>query len=252
MSSINLSRLLKKYSLGKQITMVTGWDALTARYIQNSKVDCLLVGDSLAMTALGYTSTVQVTLNDMVHHTKAVTRVATRPFVISDIPFTSMDQPLKAGIELMKNGCHSVKLEGVHKDISKMVAIGIPVTGHLGLNPQHVNKLGGYKVYRNKSKLIKDAKELESMGVWGIVLEAVPSDIAKEVQKSVNIPLIGIGAGVLDGQVLVFSDLLGLEDKVPKFCKVMSATGAAIAEGLDKYCEQVDSKEFPSKSHEYE
>ena len=249
--AVNLTRILKKYNDQKQITMVTAWDALSGHFIERSKVDCLLVGDSLGMTALGHTTTIPVTLSDMIHHTKAVTRVAKRPFVISDLPFSAMNNPIDAAIQLISNGAQSVKIEGVHEFIPKMIHIGIPVLGHLGLAPQHVNKLGGYKIWRDEEKLVEQAKKLESMKCWGIVLECVPAGIARKVQEAVNIPIVGIGAGVLDGQVLVFSDLLGLNDKVPKFCRVMANAGDVIDSGIDKFCDTVESKDFPNKDEVY-
>eukprot|EP00834_Sanchytrium_tribonematis_P000266 NODE_5_length_72347_cov_1.339331.p34 type:complete len:252 gc:universal NODE_5_length_72347_cov_1.339331:66537-67292(+) len=250
MSAVNLSRLIRKYKLGKQITMVTAWDSMTAQFIEKSRVDCLLVGDSLAMTALGHESTVPLGLDEMIHHTKAVARAAKRPFIISDIPFSSMNNIIDSAIQLMKCGANSVKLEGVHENIKKMVSLGIPCLGHIGLNPQHVNQLGGYKVYRNED-IIEQAKLLQSFGCWGIVLEAVPSSIAKKVQSSVDIPLVGIGAGKLDGQVLVFPDLLGLSTSVPKFCRVMAKAGEEIDTGLENFCESVESLNFPAEEEEY-
>ena len=253
MSGMNLTRLLKKYKMKNQITMVTAWDAMTAKFIEKSKVDCLLVGDSLTMTALGHSTTIPLTLEEMIHHTKAVCRVAKRPFVISDLPFSTMSKPIDAAIDIMQAGAKSIKMEGVPFDsttIPQMLKLGIPVLGHLGLNPQHVNQLGGFKIYKN-SDIVEQAKVLEGMGCWGIVIEAVPSELATMVQEAVNIPLIGIGAGILDGQVLVFSDLLGLEDKVPKFCKVMANAGKEIDGGLNSFCELVESKKFPSKEEEY-
>eukprot|EP00835_Amoeboradix_gromovi_P003005 NODE_185_length_15706_cov_0.275902.p5 type:complete len:261 gc:universal NODE_185_length_15706_cov_0.275902:992-1774(+) len=253
--NVSLKRLLNKYDLKKKITMVTAWDSLTAHFIEKSRVDCLLVGDSLSMTALGYSSTLPVTLNDMIYHTKAVARVAKRPFIISDIPFSAMNNPVEAAIRLMQNGAHSVKIEGanevLHDSIRKLGQIGVPVLGHLGLNPQHVNKLGGYHLYKDGGQLLKNAMKLKELGCWGIVIEAVPSELAKRVQAEAKLPLIGIGAGQLDGQVLVFSDLVGLNDRVPKFCRVMAKAGAEIDSGLESFCESVESESFPSEEEEY-
>lgn len=218
-STIQLKEMKKN---NEKITMVTAYDFPSAKIVEEAEMDMILVGDSLGMVVLGYSSTVEVTMEDMIHHAKAVTRGAPNTFVVVDMPFMSyhisMEQAMVNAQRLMqKTNAQALKLEGASPDVlqlvKKLTDAGVPVIGHLGLTPQSVHVLGGYRVQgKDKAtalKLIDDAKKLEQNGAISIVLECVPDRLAKHITKSLSIPTIGIGAGKdCDGQVLVFHDLL--------------------------------------------
>src|SRR6478752_2390874 len=217
---------------GTPLVMVTAYDAPGARIADEAGVDLILVGDSLAMVVLGYDDTLQVTVADMAHHIGAVARAKPRPLIVGDLPWmsyhVSLDDTVRNAAALIKAGAQAVKLEGGAKRVAAIEAIidaEIPVMGHLGLTPQSVNAMGGYKVQgREQSaalELIEDARALEAAGCFAIVLEGVPDEVARMVTDAISVPTIGIGAGAhCDGQVLVFHDLLGLEDRIiPKFVR---------------------------------
>jgi 3-methyl-2-oxobutanoate hydroxymethyltransferase len=250
---------------GKKLSMVTGYDYTTARIIDETGVEAILVGDSLGMVCLGYDSTLSVTLEDIIHHGKAVMRGVKETLVILDMPFMSYHNTIpeavtNAGRLIKETGAHAVKLEGGADMVDKVKAIvkaQIPVMGHLGLTPQSVNVFGGFKVQgksENEAKqMIKDAKALEEAGVFAIVLECVPEKLAKIVSESVSVPTIGIGSGnVCDGQVLVIQDMLNMYgDFKPKFVKIFADVGKVMREGLEAYVKEVREGTFPAKEHTF-
>jgi len=250
---------------GQRLTMLTAYDYSMAKLIDEAGIDGILVGDSLGMVALGYENTLSVTVDDMVHHIKAVARGAKNALIVGDMPFLSyhisIEESIKnAGRLIQEGGCHAVKLEGGIEVLDKVKAIikaQIPVMGHIGLTPQSVNMLGGFKVQgktkESIKKLIDDAKYLEDAGVFAIVLEAVPDEVAKLITESISIPTIGIGAGkYCDGQILVVNDMLGLfSDFVPKFVKRYRNLGDEIKGAIKEYIEEVQRGDFPEDSHSF-
>lgn len=250
---------------GKPVTMLTSYDYSMAKMVDDAGIDMILVGDSLGNVILGHDSTLPVTMEDMIHHVKAVCRGVSRAMVVADMPFMSYqvsreEAVRNAGRFLKETGAQAVKLEGgreVAKTVSKIVEAGIPVMGHLGLTPQSVHQLGGYKVqgkdeYAAK-RLLKDAKELEEAGVFSIVLECVPSALAKMVTESLQVATIGIGAGPhCDGQVLVIHDILGLYPRTPpKFVKKYVNLHESIASALKQYKDEVEGRSFPGSEHSF-
>lgn len=250
---------------GIKLTMLTAYDYSTAKLIDESGVNSILVGDSLGNVMLGYEDTISVTMEDMIHHCAAVSRGAKNALVICDMPFMSYqtsvyDAVVNAG-RLMKEGrAGAVKLEGgtsVCPQIKAIVDAGIPVCAHLGLTPQSINAFGGFKVQGKTEaaakQLIKDAKAVEEAGAFAVVLECVPAKIAELVTKEVQIPTIGIGAGnVCDGQVLVYQDMLGMfSDFTPKFVRKFADIGTIMKEAFTAYDEAVKDGSFPAKEHEY-
>ena len=250
---------------GEKITMITAYDYSMAKLLDQTGVNCLLVGDSLGMVMLGYEDTVSVTMEDMIHHTKAVSRGRDEALLISDMPFmsyqVSVEQAVRNAGRLVQEGyAEAVKLEGGADVIDRVKAIvkaQIPVMGHIGLTPQSVNIFGGFKVQGRQleaaKKLIDDAKRLEDAGAFSITLECVPAALAQKITEAVSIPTIGIGAGAsCDGQVLVFHDMLGMfPDMRPKFVKVFSDAGASMQEGIRKYAEAVRNGAFPTAEHSF-
>lgn len=249
----------------EKITMLTAYDYSMARLLDEAGTDCLLVGDSLGMTMLGYEDTLSVTMEDMIHHTKAVKRGAKNALVIADMPFLSYhindeEAVRNAGRLVKEAGAHAVKLEGgqnVKSRIQAILAAQIPVMGHIGLTPQSVNMFGGFKV-QGKSEiqakqLIEDAKMLEALGCFSIVLECVPEKLAKIISEQLTIPTIGIGAGVgCDGQVLVIQDMLGMyTDMLPKFVKRYAVLKDEITLAVKQYNHEVKSGEFPEEKHTF-
>jgi 3-methyl-2-oxobutanoate hydroxymethyltransferase len=203
----------------RRLNMLTAYDYSLAKILDETAIDIILVGDSLGNVILGYDNTLPVTMADMIHHTKAVARGVKRAMVIADMPYRSVN--LKNAQRLIKAGAHGVKIEGISeiRVIKQIIKSGIRVMGHLGFLPQKVKELGGYKI-QHDPKIIKEAKQLEKAGVFAIVLELIPPELAKRVTKAVKVPTIGCGAGPFcDGQVLVTYDLLGLYPKPPKFAK---------------------------------
>lgn len=250
---------------GKKLTMLTAYDYSTAKLIDSTGVNSILVGDSLGNVMLGYDDTISVTMEDMIHHGKAVCRGAKNALVIVDMPFMSYQVSVEKAVEnagcLMKEThCQAVKLEGgksVCPQIKTMVEAGIPVCAHLGLTPQHINAFGGFKVQAKTEiaakQLIEDAKAVQEAGAFAVVLEAIPAKLAQLVTKQLNIPTIGIGAGnQTDGQVLVYADLLGLfSDFTPKFVKRYANIGELISDAVKSYIEDVANQKFPTPDNEY-
>jgi 3-methyl-2-oxobutanoate hydroxymethyltransferase len=249
----------------EKIVMLTAYDYPSAKQAEEGGVDVILVGDSLGMVVLGYDSTVPVTLEDMIHHTKAVKRGAKDTFIVADLPFLTYhlsvrDTLINAGRLIQETGAHAVKLEGADEVVEKIMALtraGIPVCAHLGLTPQYVGVLGGYKVQGKDAqaakKLIEDAKKCEEAGAFAIVLECVPKQLADKVSKSISIPVIGIGAGIdVDGQVLVYHDILGYGvERVPKFVKQYHAVNPFMIESIQAYVSDVKNQQFPEEKHSF-
>lgn len=260
-----VSSFLKAKKDDEKISMLTAYDYSTAKLLDEAGVDSLLVGDSLGMVMLGYENTLQVTVDDMVHHCKAVTRGAKRAMVIGDMPFLSYhisveDTIRNAGRLVQEGGAHAVKLEGGREVVDKIKAIvdaQIPVIGHLGLTPQSINIFGGFKVQgkneEQAQKIVEDALLLQEAGVFAIVLECVPEKLAKLISEKLKVPTIGIGAGkYCDGQVLVTQDMLGMyTDFVPKFVKQYSNLCDSIKESTKRYIEEIKEGQFPAKEHTF-
>ncbi len=243
----------------EKISMLTAYDYSMAKLVDSAGVDMILVGDSLGNVMLGYDDTTHVTMEDMLHHTKAVTRGAQRCLVVADMPFLSChlgvyEAVKNAGAFIAEGGAAAVKIEGgeeVAEIIKAITNAGIPVCGHLGLTPQSVNQLGGYGVQAKTDaaaeKLINDAKAVEAAGAFCIVLECIPHALAERVTEALSIPTIGIGAGpACDGQVLVLHDMLGMfDDYVPSFVKRFANVGEFITDGVSKYIDEVKAVTFP-------
>jgi len=255
----------KKLSAEK-ITMLTAYDYTMARIVDEGDIDAILVGDSLGMAVLGYESTVPVTMEEMLHHTKAVRRGTHRAFLIADMPFmsyqTSDEEAVRnAGRFVKEAGAEAVKIEGGAEVVSRIKAIlnaGIPVLGHIGLTPQSVNKLGGYKVQGRSpdsgKELLKSAVSLERAGSFAVVLECVPKVLARKITDKLTIPTLGIGAGKdCDGQVLVTHDIIGYFDKFkPKFVKQYAKINASIVEAVNSFKQDVETGTFPDDEHSFD
>jgi len=261
---MTVESVLKKKASGERISMVTCYDSAFGRIVDVSPIDMVLVGDSLGNVLLGYDSTIPVTLEDMIHHTAAVSRVVKRPFLGADMPFMTYINPemaLKNAARLLqKGGAQAVKLEGgesICPQVEALTRAGIPVIGHLGLTPQSVHALSGYKVQAKEKdaqrRLLADAKALQEAGVFCLVLEMIPSQLAASVTKALKIPTIGIGAGAgCDGQVLVMHDLLGFDATFkPKFLKKYADLHKVIGDALASYDREVKSGKFPSPEHSF-
>ena len=253
-----------KSSKGARLAMLTAYDYPTARLVAEAGVDLILVGDSLGMVVLGYDSTIPVTVDDMVHHTKAARRGAPNAFLVADLPFLSyatVEQALENAARLMRDaGADSVKLEGgveVAPVVQALVRAGVPVLGHVGLTPQTASALGGYRLQgkdeQDARRIMQGAQGLEAAGCWGVVLELVPAGLAKLITERLGIPTIGIGAGAdCDGQVLVFHDVVGLfSGFTPTFVKRYTEAGASIRDALARYAEEVRSGAFPTESQAF-
>ena len=255
----------KMKTQGEKITMLTAYDYGMAAILDESDIDIILVGDSLGMVVLGYDSTLPVTMEDMLHHTQAVARGARKAMIVADMPFLSYQVSREAALAnagrfLKEADAQAVKLEGgrEHAEIvHKMTYAGIPVMAHLGLTPQSVHQLGGYKVQGKKEdaaeKIMQDAKILEEAGAFSVVLECVPEKLATEITAALSIPTIGIGAGVhCDGQVLVVNDMLGLYDRMtPKFVKKYVNLNLEIKNAVKRYIHDVKTSAFPDAEHSF-
>lgn len=248
----------------KKLLVVTAYDALFARIVEQAGIETILVGDSLGVVVQGKSNTLSVTIEDMVYHTKLVAGAAQHALVIGDMPFLSYqvncDDAIRNAGRLLQAGAAGVKLEGgavVVDRVAALTKIGIPVMGHLGMTPQSVHRFGGYKVQgkeqREADTLVEDARALEAAGAFAIVLEAIPAGVAKRVTETLTIPTIGIGAGPhCDGQVLVLYDLLGLfDDFVPKFVRPYAHLKADALQALRRFKEEVEQNKFPSDSESY-
>ncbi len=249
----------------RRITCLTAYDYPTARLLDDAGVDILLVGDSLGMVVLGYENTLPVTVDEMVHHVRAVRRGARRALVVADMPYgsfhVSLDESVANAVRFVKEGgAEAVKIEGGEKRmelIARLVEAEIPVMGHVGLTPQSVNALGGFKVqgktFEAAQQLIRDARGVEAAGAFSIVLESVPRELAVQLTEQLRIPTIGIGAGPdCDGQVLVFHDLVGLTfGGVPKFARQYANVAETISRAVSEYCDDVRNGRFPSDAESY-
>ncbi|PID28422.1 MAG: 3-methyl-2-oxobutanoate hydroxymethyltransferase [Candidatus Cloacimonadota bacterium] len=262
---LSVSDIYKKYKIGEKLAVLTAYDYSFAKLVDNSGVDMILVGDSLGMVIQGRESTIPVELEHMIYHTDIVVRSTKRAFIVADLPFMSYQVSLEKGLEsamtlMKKGGCGAVKFEGAGSNLKlleRLTESGVPVMGHLGLQPQSINKLGNYKV-RGKSlseatKMIEDARLLEEAGAFSIILEKVTAELAAEITASVNIPTIGIGAGNgCDGQVLVLNDMLGLDEYVKfKFVRKYADLSTIVSDSVKSYVEDVKNCSFPSDKESF-
>lgn len=262
---ITARALVDMKSRGEKIAMLTAYDYQTALIEDRAGVDVILVGDSLGMVVLGYENTLPVTVDEVVHHTKAVSRAKPRAMVVGDLPFMSYqaaveDAVRNAGRLVKEGGAEGVKLEGGRRMAAVIRGIldaDIPVMGHVGLTPQSLHRFGGYKVQgkdpQSADRLVDDAKFLDEAGCFSIVLEGIPSPLARRITEAVAIPTIGIGAGPhCDGQVLVVNDMLGMmEDFAPKFVKRYREVGKSMSEAFSEYIAEVKEGKFPSREQSY-
>jgi 3-methyl-2-oxobutanoate hydroxymethyltransferase len=263
---ITASQIKEMKKQGEKIAMITAYDYPMAKLVDEAGMPIILVGDSLGMVVLGYESTIPVTMDEMIHHTKAVVRGTKHALIIGDMPFmtyhiSTEDALRNAARFIQEGGAQAVKLEGgetVAEKVSRIVVAGIPVQGHIGLTPQSIHQLGGYKVQGKTAevaaRLLNDAKALESAGVFSIVLECIPTPLAKLITERVSVPTIGIGAGKhCDGQVQVISDLLGLyTDFVPKHAKQYTKLHESISTSVSDYISEVKTGKFPTPKQSYE
>jgi 3-methyl-2-oxobutanoate hydroxymethyltransferase len=246
---------------GQRLTMLTAYDYTMARLLDAAGVDSLLVGDSLGMVIQGQPDALPVTLDEVLYHTRLVARAVRRALLVADLPFMSYQvspqQALESAGRLIKEGgAHAVKLEGGVRSaraIEAITAADIPLIGHVGLTPQSVRRLGGFKVQRDAERLLEDARVVEAAGAFAVVVECVPADLAAQITAALKVPTIGIGAGPLcDGQVLVSHDLLGLYDELrPRFVKQYSDLGLEIRRAVEAYCREVREGVFPAEEHSF-
>lgn len=250
---------------GEKIAMLTAYDYSTAQVLEKADVDGILVGDSLAMVALGYENTYNITIDEMLIFVQAVARGAKNSFIVGDMPFMSYNLSLEQGLEnaskMVKAGANAVKLEGCNEHIlnlvKRCVETGIPVLGHIGFTPQLMNTIGGHKIQgktaENTEKILECAKKLEAAGVFAVVLELMPAESARYITENLKIPTIGIGAGVgCDGQIVVTDDITGkFTDFTPKFVKKYVNIHDTLLEGVKKYSEEVKAKIFPSDEESF-
>ena len=258
----SLSQMKKK---GEKIAALTAYETLFAGFLDESAIDFILVGDSAGMVFAGYDTTVPVTMDEMVYHTKSVRRAVKDTLLVADLPFmsyqTSVEDALRnAGRLLKEGGAEAVKMEGgqrILKQVKACVDAGIPVMGHLGMTPQSVNQFGGFKTQGKKNNeaeiLLNDALALQKAGVFGIVLEKIPAELAKDISEALDIPTIGIGAGPdTDGQILVTQDMLGMYEKFkPKFVRLYAQLAAEIKKAVDDYSKDVKNSTFPNKDESF-
>lgn len=263
---ITLHQILKAKREQRKLSAITCYDSAFARLLNDTPIDIVLVGDSLGNVMLGYDTTVPVTIEHMIHHTAAVSRVLRRPFLCADMPFLSykisVQQALtNAGRLLQEGGAQSVKIEGgdaaMCDVISAVTSAGIPVMGHLGLTPQSVHAMGGFRVQGRgddaAAQLLREAKDVEQAGAYAVVLEMVPASLAKRVSASLSIPTIGIGAGPdCDGQIIVLHDMLGFDEEFnPKFLKKYAGLAKTIRDSVSAYDKEVKSGTFPTPEHSF-
>jgi 3-methyl-2-oxobutanoate hydroxymethyltransferase len=262
---MNVPDLQRYKRENKKVIVVTAYDALFTRLLEQAGIEAILVGDSLGVVVQGKSNTLSVTMEDMLYHTKIVAGSAQNSLVIGDMPFmsyqTSKEDALRNAGRFLQAGAHAIKLEGgaaITDRVDAMTRVGIPVIGHLGMTPQSVNQYGGYKVQgkgKDQAKVLKaDATSLQEAGAVAVVLEAIPASLAKTITEHLTIPTIGIGAGPhCDGQVLVLYDLLGMfDDFVPKFVKPYAHLKADALQALRRYKEEVEQGKFPSDSESYQ
>jgi 3-methyl-2-oxobutanoate hydroxymethyltransferase len=265
MPKITIHDLYKKKAEGRKLTMLTAYDFPTAQIVDQAGIDMILVGDSLGMVVQGQSSTLPVTMDEMLYHTKMVSRAAASALVVGDMPFLSYqsetaDAVINAGRFLKEAGAEAVKLEGgsqMADAIRAIVDAGIPVMAHIGLTPQYIHVLGGFKVQGKdeaaREKILADARAVQDAGAFSVVLEAMPASLAKEIHEMLRIPTIGIGAGVdCDGQVLVLHDILGLFDRfTPKFVKKYANLKDQALKAVINYKQEVESGSFPTQDHSF-
>ena len=258
-----VSTFRNKKSNNEKISMLTAYDYSTAKLMDNAQIDGILVGDSLGMVMLGYDDTLSVTMEDMIHHIKAVSKGAKNVLVVGDMPFMSYQVSVEnavynAGRLIKEGGCQAVKLEGgaaVCNQIKAITNASIPVMAHIGLTPQSVNAFGGFKVQGKSEddakRLLQEAKAVEQAGAFAVVLECIPAKLAQLITDSISIPTIGIGAGAgCDGQILVYQDMLGMySDFTPKFVKKYSNLGKVMTNAFKEYIKDVNNSSFPSDEH---
>ena len=244
-----------------RISMLTAYDFVSARILDEAGIDAILVGDSLGMVFQGLDTTLPVTLDDIIYHAEIVGRAVRHALVVVDLPFPThlvggQSAIVSAGRILKETRCQAVKLEGGEDQagtISALVSAGIPVMGHIGLRPQSVHTMGGYKVQRDEERLLNDALAVQQAGAFSVVLECVPAELAEKITTALDIPTIGIGAGSqCDGQVLVLTDMLGLTTEAPRFVKQYANLQDTISEAARQYREEVQSGEFPASEHSYQ
>ncbi|MFW9972616.1 MAG: 3-methyl-2-oxobutanoate hydroxymethyltransferase, partial [Candidatus Odinarchaeota archaeon] len=266
LQKVTIKDIIEKKKKGEKIVTITSYDYSIAKIVDESGIDLILVGDTLSMVMLGYKNTLSVTMDEMIHHTKAVSRGVSNALLVGDMPFLSYkvnltDAVKNAGRFIQEGGAEAVKVEGgteICPTIKAMINADIQVMGHIGLTPQAIYEFGGYlvqgKTIEAAKKLILDAKNLEESGVFSIVLEGIPWQIAKIITSSVDVPTIGIGAGVYcDGQILVIHDMLGIFTEFkPKFVKYFSNIGDSIRRALNDYKEEVINGIYPDREHSYE
>ena len=261
---VTIPSLRRRKRRGERIAMLTAYDFSFAQIFDAAGIDVLLVGDSLGNVVQGRETTLPVTLDEIVYHTRLVARGARRALVVADMPFgsyqISAEDALRNAVRCVKEGgAHAVKLEGgdaVRDTIRRIVAAEIPVMGHVGLTPQAIHRMGGHRVQgrteQGRARLLSDARAVEEAGAFAVVLEGMPVDLAREVTRSLSIPTIGIGAGVdCDGQVLVMHDLLGLSDWTPSFVKQYAQLGALASQAARAFAEEVAHGKFPDAEHSY-
>lgn len=258
---VTTSTLIKMKQAGKKITALTAYDFPFAGFLDTAGIDIVLVGDSLGMVVQGKENTLCVTMDESIYHTEMVSRACRYSMVVGDMPFMSYQGSLDRAVEnggrfLKEAGASAVKLEGgadVCPVITALAKAGIPVQAHIGLTPQSVHQMGGFKVQRDEERLLKDARDVERAGAFSVVLEGIPSPISTRITKALNIPTIGIGAGPgCDGQILVLHDMLGINDRfLPKFVKKYADIAQVANQGLASYINEVRSGTFPSDEYEY-
>jgi 3-methyl-2-oxobutanoate hydroxymethyltransferase len=265
LSRVTIHTLAAQKSRGEKIAMITAYDATFARLLDEAGADIILIGDSLGMVVQGHDNTLPVTVDEMVYHCRAVARGARRAQLVGDMPFMSYQESIEQGLRnagrlLKEGGCHAVKLEGGAQHaalVARLVATGIPVMGHLGLTPQSVHQLGGFKLQGKDEgateRLIADARALEAAGAYAIVLEVLPAEVAAAVTAAISIPTIGIGAGAgCDGQVLVINDLLGLDERFkPRFVRRYAELAGTIKEACGRYIADVRDGSFPAAAESF-
>ncbi len=261
---ITVRSLAQRKRKGEPFTMLTAYDFTFARIFDSAGIDLLLVGDSLGNVVQGFDTTLPVTLDEVIYHTRLVVRGARRSMVVADMPFGSYqvgpEDAVRSAIRFVKeSGAHAVKLEGgalVAESIERIVRAQVPVMGHVGLTPQSVNAMGGYRVQgrgeSGRARVIEDALAVQEAGAFAVVLEGIPADLGREISQTLRIPTIGIGAGPdCDGQVLVMHDLLGLGDSPPSFVKQYAPLGALAEEAARAFAEEVVNRKFPDSMHSY-
>jgi 3-methyl-2-oxobutanoate hydroxymethyltransferase len=246
---------------GRRFTMLTAYDFPTARILDEAGIPVLLVGDSVANNVLGYENTLPVTMEEMLHHTRAVARGTRNAMVVGDMPFLSYQVSADEGVRnagrfLKEGGAHAVKLEGPQVELThRLVELGIPVMAHVGLTPQSVHGMGGYRVQgrgEDSARLLDEAQSLQKAGAFAIVIEGVPSDLGAEITRTLEIPTIGIGAGPgTDAQVLVVNDLLGLSERLPRFARAYADLRSEIGDAARAFAADVERGAFPDAEHAY-